>query len=420
MKAILLNKISVSWLEWALLLYALVFFTLPGGINILPGLLFLLGLGLASSGSWSLCVDERRLFFAFTLYFIAAWLGWGFHQEPLNILDEPLKFLMISVVLFVIVRSHVRIAFFWAFVVLALLFSAIDAIWIGDYAWDGSRLAGTVITHPLYFGNLSLLFAFLALAGWIWTEELPSVRMKRLWRLGLILAFGLGVMLSLLSGTRGGWIAIPLAFYFVFYHLVGSAPYRKIWRILAISILVLGFVTLMSFENSVQQRLVLAWHDLVGYFDAGEVSSSLGARLEMWRLGVELGSESPFWGLGQNGYVAGLQALIDTGQAHPDLRQFAQLHNQYLQEWVFRGVFGLGALLWLFFTLLKFYMARLTSPCAATRALAVAGAVSCFLYLDFFLSISMWHLNATTLSFLIVIAFTAGFILARENAVLTS
>ena len=64
------------------------------------------------------------------------------------------------------------------------------------------RANGTM--HPIRFGNLSLLMAFISLAGVLYIQNI-----KRWMKVGGILAFVWGLTASVLSESRGGWIAFP-------------------------------------------------------------------------------------------------------------------------------------------------------------------------------------------------------------------
>ena len=70
-----------------------------------------------------------------------------------------------------------------------------------------TRATGHPPLHSIFFGNFALLSALLCLAGlgWAWHQ-----RKSRLgWFLLLLGGAAGGVMASALSGTRGGWLALP-------------------------------------------------------------------------------------------------------------------------------------------------------------------------------------------------------------------
>jgi O-antigen ligase len=65
---------------------------------------------------------------------------------------------------------------------------------------------GCELDNKINFGNISLLLGMMSLAGLFLIKE---TRFKKSFAIISILAFILGVTGSVLSGARGGWLAIP-------------------------------------------------------------------------------------------------------------------------------------------------------------------------------------------------------------------
>ncbi|MBN2865582.1 MAG: O-antigen ligase family protein [Thiotrichales bacterium] len=417
-----INKIvfcKTSIFNALLIIYGMIFFTLPSGISFLPLVLLLFSFYYLIKQRHTLIfeADERRIYFVLALYFIGALASLLINQDALANLDEPTKFLFTILLIMVIARHRFDIHFFWLFILFATLSNVVYVVWLGgDFYQPGfNRLSSDLISNPLYFGNLSLLFGFLSLSGLIWTQDKNSQH-KKLWIILFLLGFVGGVYLSIMSGTRGGWVAIPFVSYFVLYHYAKAIQKTKLLNFgFVLSFLLIGFMFFLV-ETPFKERLMLISKDIEIYLTLNESYTSSGLRLEMWKVGMATFLESPIFGAGVNGYAAAVTEVIQQGKVIEELGTFHQLHNQFIQELAFKGVVGLVSLVLLFGVFMRFFIKRLNSKCYQIKSLAVAGALTCMLYLFFFLSITMFHLNKTTLPFLIIVALTVGQILYKENA----
>lgn len=414
-----MQKMLVRVFQGLLLVYGVVFFTFDRMLNLLPLVLLLVSFIYIAkrgvTGFKQTSKEERQIYAALFLYFLSFLLSFVIHSEEVSLLEEPFKFLLFSLIIFLLARTSFRIEYFWAMAAIASISNLIYALWFGgSYNFEG-RLSTDIFEHPLYYGNVSLLFGFVSLAGVIWAQGLPKPA-KWAWSVALLLGFIAGVMISILSGSRGGWIAIPFALFFVLYHL--AKVYQKqtllYWGGAAFLFFTVLFV--VFFETPFQHRVLLTVQSLQSYFFEDNPNTSLGLRFEMWQIGWRLFLENPLFGFGQINYMPELQRLIHEEKVTPELIHYEHLHNQYIQALALHGVIGFIALMVMMSMLLRFFSKRLFARDLEVKSLAVAGAVSVFLYLDFFLSITMFHLNQSTMPFLILIALMIGKLLSKSRA----
>jgi O-antigen ligase len=108
-------------------------------------------------------------------------------------------------------------------------------------------------------------------------------------------------------------------------------------------------------------------------------TSSVAARLEMYRAGIKAFLDAPVIGYGyRNANEVASRYL--TGEASRDIRYYSHLHNEYLTNAVNAGIVGLVMLLILFFLPLKKFLHKLRFERNST---AIAGV---FLVLGFMLN----------------------------------
>jgi len=210
----------------------------------------------------------------------------------------------------------------------------------------GTALGGSMV---LKFGVFSSLYIAVLLGGYVWAIKTKS------WLLMVLLTAAIFVALSgtLLTGTRGAWVGLPEIFlgwgifyyYYIFRHLkVG----------LKIAIVTLILLSAMIFYeiagNKVTERIKLAISDVETYLD-GNPNTSVGLRFLMYEGALLRVKNSPVFGVGDHK----IESELTNGMDEAHLARFGterqnnfsswDVHNQYLQEYFGRGIFGLLALI---------------------------------------------------------------------------
>ena len=272
-------------------------------------------------------------------------------------------------------------AWVWAGFAVAGVGTGVWSLWqalVGGVA----RAHGHAPLHAIIFGNLALLSGLLCVAGlgWVWHQRTLGQASLRWWLLLLAGACG-GVLASLLSGTRGGWIALPLALLVFYRGYICHWPVRWRWSVLvAMVALVAG---LYGFPQiGVQARTDAAVAEAQDYL-AGEARGSVGMRLEMYRGAGLLILAQPWQGVGHQGYQPAMQALVEEERLPPGLGRYWHAHNELLDAWVRRGVLGLIAVLALYVVPLGLFSRRLGHANLGRRAVAVGGLLIPVAFIDF-------------------------------------
>lgn len=293
--------------------------------------------------------------------------------------DRPVRFLLAVPVLLLVLRFPPRQAWLWAGLASGAISAGSWGMW--QKLVEGAERA-TGHLQVIQFGNLSMLMGVLCFAGLGWAV----VQRQRFWWVGLLLIGGLfGMIGSLMSGSRGGWIGLPV---------IAFVLYRGYGRHLATSVklaavgLMLAIVTTVYLlpQTGVQHRVQAAVSDISLYVSGGERNTSLGLRFEMWRGAAQLISERPLLGWGEAGYYDGQVALAEKGVVTQMVTLFDHAHNEFIDVLAKQGLVGLAALLLLYMAPLKVFAPGLLHPDLNVRALAVAGTLLPVAYIDFGLS----------------------------------
>jgi O-antigen ligase len=177
-----------------------------------------------------------------------------------------------------------------------------------------------LLVNPITRGNWGMLIGLLSYVSFFAVD-------KKHWKLLALLGFFSGVALSILSGTRGGWLALPLVLFTSYFLVVRYTIFKKTFLIIVV-ILMLSILLLWSFLP-IEQRIMLMFQDIQAYIN-GETATSLGARFEAWKASTYAFLDKPIMGWGINhfdNYVLhynnlGLTKATTLGNAHNDFFHF--------------------------------------------------------------------------------------------------
>ena len=350
-------------------------------------LLFLGGVySLFSSRKLELSRDDLLILGVLVVFGLVQILDLLLHQAGSRYLDKPLRFIL-AIVAFSLVRKYPpRLEWLWAGLALGGILTAIWSLY-QKLLLQADRALGH--THVIQFGNIAMLTGLFCLAGLGWAKE---HRQRHLW-VPLLLAGAMGGVLgSLLSGSRGGWVGLPLVL-LVLYRAYSEFFSRRLKVLLPI-LLVAGAIGIYHVPQlGVQQRVHAAFND-ISLYRAGNSDTSLGARFEMWRGASLLVMQKPLLGWGEVNYEPAMRKLVAQDKADEIVKEFGHPHNEVLNAAAKRGLPGLLSLLALYLVPLRLFARGLRSPDMTQRALATAGTLLPVAYIDFGLSQAFFSHNS--------------------------
>lgn len=325
------------------------------------------------------------------------------HGEGADGLADAWPFALGMVTLLAFARARMPVTWLWAGLALGSLAASGWAVW--QRVVEGTaRASGHEPLHAILFGNLGLLLGLLCFAGLSWSF---ARRERWPWSL-LLIAGGLaGLITSAFSGSRGGWIGLPLAVW-VLYRGHGRRLSLS-WRVTLIAALMalLGSLYVMP-QTGVATRVDNAIDSMRQYVAGDDEMTSVSARLEMWRGSSQLILERPLTGWGGSGYQDAMRERGAEGVQHPSLGRFWHAHNDVLDAWVKRGLPGLLALLALYFMPLWLFARGVSAGSGERRALAVAGTLVPVAFIDFGLTYSFLAYPAGGLVYALLITILWG------------
>ncbi len=354
------------------------------------------------------CWPEVRwvvLAFALHLGFTLLFAGSG---KGVQELDAPGRMLLtLSAMLFVLVARPGPMAL-WAGVVTGVLAAFCLVAWqrliIGD-----ERAGGFM--NPITFGDLALCLALLALASGCGRPSPGAAA-------GAAVGVVAGLAASMLTGSRGGWIAVPVAI-----ALLASERQlmsRRLALLLATLVCLLLALAWAIPATGVRGRIGVGISDVLLYWNGNRIATSLSVRLELWKAALMLIGEHPLAGLDTQAYKSQMRTWVALGQLHPSV--FAppeppHMHNDALQMLVTRGVPGFVAWVGTLLAPLLFFRRHLqrARSGSAHYAAALGGLLVVLAYICFGLTETIFWSMRASLFYAQMVFLLMGFcLLARE------
>jgi O-antigen ligase len=269
-------------------------------------------------------------------------------------LDGPVRFLLAGLVLlYFMVKRTLFVRMFAvgaslapiAAIALAPLGPEAAERWVGRFA--------TSFVDPNILGSYAVILSFMILL----TINGPGLRSPWLRGLGFAGIFA-GLVLAVLAGSRGGWLAIvPLAALWVAFRWTQRRG-ELAWQGLGV-MAVLGVAAIAMPE--IAGRGLEGIGNVRSWADGSNPETPAGIRLSIWALCLELIAARPLLGYGWSALVPLLTHPDFVTSASPRIVNdlaYGGPHNDLLSLALGHGVFGIAAYAALLFVPMAFFWRR--------------------------------------------------------------
>jgi O-antigen ligase len=281
--------------------------------------------------------------------------------------------------------------------------SILGAIVAGGYSWyqyehlNLSMSLGVANNH-IFFGQVALILTMFSFCSAVVSKKTINTLLS-------VVGVLCGLYAVIVSGSRGGWLAIPAIFLFLF-----SANVWHVSKLKIVVVAVLLFFTSIGVYNidklPVKSRVDRVFTEVDLYFTKDNVQPSVGSRLEMWKGAFLIAKDSNFLGVGESNYDSAQQKLRDDGRVNQKMLRWDP-HNLYLNVAAKQGIFGLLALLSIMLVPLRLFFKDAVSN-SASKNTSIMGGMLIVSYLDFMLTTSTFIYQFMTLFFAFLLVALLG------------
>jgi O-antigen ligase len=325
----------------------------------------------------------------------------------LKYLDYYLRFILVIPIYFALRQAKISLKYFF----IGILFGAISA---GIFALYQLNFASVTNIHgyimKINFGNISLLLGIMSISGLF---LLQGVHYKKTLFFICLLAFIFGLTASILSGTRGGWVALPFfASLFLIY-----TPIKKWKKVSSIIALILALFIAYSSSPYFKSRADSAYNNVSTYLyynGSKAINTSEGIRFELWKAAWFMSTEHPIFGVGSGQFDDTLRDKIDTGEI-PQIHVFDHAHSEPLQILVTTGIIGFLSYIFLYVgTAYYFYSSLKLGSTYKIRYLSILGLMLVGGFFIFGLTNYSFGHQVMVLFFAVMVITLAGIIKQAE------
>lgn len=287
-----------------------------------------------------------------------------FYDRGLRLAIFPLIFW----VLFFVPLRHIKLLQ-WSFF-LAAVVAAVKAYVFTD---AGNFRDGNIgFLSIIAYSDITLLAGVLCLVclGWHKRKTVPVFILS-------VLACVAGAYTTMLTATRGSWLAVPLLMIFFFFFLNVKRRQKLWWG----GALVLALVLIFSWNQQARNRFLSTQSDLANYSQGEGRKTSTGIRLQLWGAALKLIAREPVFGIGRENYESSIREMAARGEVTKDVVLLAHSHNEILFNTVISGIFGLLAILAVYVAPGYYFARELRHEVAEVRTAARSG---CAVVISFF------------------------------------
>jgi len=361
-----------------------------------------------------LTAQEKIFFVSVSVLFLSAVLTSLFRQVELSRADRFINLLMAIPVFMLFKAVRVSEKYIWTGLVAGTLIAASVGLF---QVYGGSlqpRATGEV--HPIIFGDLALMMGVMSLAGFDWFK-----RQHQALVLIPLLSLVAGLAASVLSLSRGGWVALPLVTFVFIAYLMRYLSWKKLVLVFLLVMLAISSIYLVP-QTGVQQRVKVTVDNINGYMSSQSISdsvrsTSIGARFEMWQAAIDIFQQHPLLGSGWGEYNQKARELVERGLYNESIADFSHPHNQFLSALAKGGLLALLAMLLLFLLPAAIFLRCLQHAGEPERErAALAGMLLLVGFIGFSLSEAILERSRSVIFFSFYLAIFMALVLREKQS----
>ncbi len=396
-----------SLINFAVTLFFLSIFIVKGGYNVAPALLMLIGLGygiyvLTKKSLLNLSKVDKWLIYSYLFYFLTFVLSLCINGGKMRDLDTASRVVFLIPVLLLLLKYPIKTCVLSYSIPLGGIVSVCIALY-DKFILNLNPDQNPRIMH-IQGGDISMSLGILSLIIALYAYQKREMKLTVLSVIGGLC----GIVGSLLSTARGGWVALPIlliVILWIYRHSLSKRFFLTFFGIIAVASVGISQMP----NNRIMERINVAQKDIQLYLDKNNGNTSLGARFEMWKSAIAMAKEKPLFGWGIQGATEKRKQETKEKIATGNIGQFTHAHNQYLDDLSKRGIVGLLALLAVLFIPLRSFMKNLKTANNEIKLIATLGVAHILSVMIYGLSQGFLVHNSGTIFyfFLTIVFYTA-------------
>lgn len=289
-------------------------------------------------GKWrsawlSLSTIEKNLLIGFSLFTLAGFAAYYNTDDNYDYVKQMGRYLRFSAAIPVyLLLRHARVDLY-KYLIVGVIISGPAFFAFAFYSWNvNPNLRASSGYNPILFGSAAIMNAGI-MAAWLFTCK-ESAFIKAIVGVSIICA----LYAVVLTGSRGAWIALPAYIVVLSYYSLKSGVIKFRYIALMTTAIIL-LIAVSPGKNQIVKRYDLAVTEVNQYIKGTNINSSVGVRLTMWAIAIDVWKEYPLLGTGLGDFDDEIKILQDKGK-YREITPFGSSHNVYFQTLATTGLIG--------------------------------------------------------------------------------
>ena len=277
---------------------------------------------------------EKLFLTGFVLYLVSGFLSYANVADDYDYIKQMgrhLRFALIVPLYLFIAHSKFELTRF--FIPGVVISGPVYLFFAASSVYSNQGLPGQGYYHHILFGDTAMLNSALMMVFLVTRYFSFSVRLL------IIISMLCAFYASVLSLARGAWVAAPVIIVILIWHVVksGSIGVKKVGLAIAVLMTIVGLSPAIDIMS---RRYAEAINEINLFYSGEGYVTSVGGRLAMWDVAVDVWKENPVLGTGPGDYGGDLMTQKSQGR-YPDLGEYYTPHNMYLQVLASNGLVGI-------------------------------------------------------------------------------
>ena len=280
-----------------------------------------------------------------------------------------------------------------------------------QYAFPVAAIVGCLMLKPIadgrygvatldliHFGDFELVLGVMSLLCLNWTgRDVPLLKVLK------VIGFLAGVYASVVSGSRGGWIALPVFLMIYIYYRFGKISLKSL-IITPLILIIVGLIA-FTFSQKIHHRVGEVTGDLSA-LQNGNPDTSTGIRLQLFKAAAEIFVQEPLFGVGSDGFALEMDVMLNAGKVTKMAAELGkgEVHNEILSRAAGLGLFGLIAILSIYLVPVRIFYRSMKSTSFPIRKSGMLGLVFVSGFMVFGLTAETLNLSMATAFYSLTVA----------------
>jgi O-antigen ligase len=346
---------------------------------------------------------SKWIIFTLSSAVLAIAISQSFRQDlSLTAFDGPSRILLTAIIFLYLKDRQINFTKIleWALPISLIICLGAYLLNPGASAMWGNR-AASYFVDTITFGTYCLILGFICLIS----IRISSNQEHPILTILKVFGFLIGCYLAIKSQSRSAWTAaIGLLMYSVFVRFHKRSSYIN-WALISLGAIIIGLI--YQFSPEVNQRVQGGIHEIITYFKNNNFDTSLGLRISMIRVAINLIIENPLSGL-RDGVMPALNTMPSIQPFYTELLQSmitnTGTHTEILAQGVRSGIWGLISSISLFLVPGAIFSSRLSNQDPHIRCASILGLALVIGLFIASLTIQVFNLKYTSSFYALMIA----------------